>query len=450
MELSWIRNEFLSLRAPLRGAKQSIVNFLKSTRLDCFVARAPRNDRQSMKIILVNKFWHMRGGADRVVFLTKDLLEKNGHQTQIFGMRHPENIIENEYFADYVDYDSANSLRQKLKAAGKMIYNFDAKKKFDKLVRDFKPDLIHFHNIYHQLSFSLIDTARKYQIPTVMTLHDYKLISPNYNLFHDGKICERSVRGKYYRCLTHNCLGGFWRSLFGMLESYFVAWRGDKKTIDLYIASSEFLKAKFIADGFPAEKLVFISNVLPADQFKFNDVEGEGILFSGRLSEEKGLKNLLSAAKLLPDVKFKIAGAGPLESELKERAKNEKLGNVEFFGYQKWTELERLIDNVKLVVLPSLWYENCPLSAIEAAGRGRVVLASNRGGFKEILPDDMLFDPDDTRAMADKIRHWLDIDVEKRKQARQELFNHVRKNYNVDLYWSKLLKAYGKAAEENK
>ncbi|MBI4426916.1 MAG: glycosyltransferase [Candidatus Magasanikbacteria bacterium] len=381
-----------------------------------------------------------------MVFLTKDLLEKNGHQTQIFGMRHPKNIIENEYFVDYVDYDSANSLWKKLKAAGKMIYNFDAKKKFDKLVRDFQPDLIHFHNIYHQLSFSLVDVARKYKIPTVMTLHDYKLISPNYNLFHDGKICERSARGKYYRCFTHNCLGGFWRSLLGMLEAYFVSWRGYKKMIDLYIPSSEFLKAKFIADGFSAGKLVVIPNVLPMSQFKFADDEGDGVVFTGRLSKEKGLENLLSAAKLLPDVKFKIAGAGPLEPELKERIKKERLTNVKFLGYKIWPELERLIESAKLVVLPSLWYENCPLSAIEAAGLGRVVLASNRGGFVEILPESMRFDPDDIKAMAEKIKYWLELNVEKRKSARQALFNHVKNNYNADLYWSELIKAYEKAA----
>ncbi|MBI4992641.1 MAG: glycosyltransferase [Candidatus Magasanikbacteria bacterium] len=399
-----------------------------------------------MKVLLVNKFWYIRGGADRMVFLTKNLLEKNGHQVQIFGMRHPRNIIENEYFADYVDYDGANSLRQKLKAAGKMIYNFEAKKKFDKLVRDFQPDLIHFHNIYHQLSFSLVDVARKHKIPAVMTLHDYKLISPNYNLFHDGKICERNTRGRYYNCVLHDCLGGFWRSLLGMLEAYFVAWRGYKKMIDLYIPSSEFLKGKFIVDGFPAEKLVFIPNVLPMNQFKFNEAEGEGVLFTGRLSEEKGLKNLLSAAKFLPDVKFKIAGAGSLESELKERVRNENLVNVSLLGYKTWSELERLVESAKLIVLPSLWYENCPLSAVEAAGLGRVVLASNRGGFVEILSEAMLFDPDDIKAMAEKIKYWLELNVEKRKLARQALFNHVKNNYNADLYWSELIKAYEKAA----
>ncbi|MBI5222146.1 MAG: glycosyltransferase family 4 protein, partial [Candidatus Magasanikbacteria bacterium] len=233
--------------------------------------------------------------------------------------------------------------------------------------------------------------------------------------------------------------------LLGMLESYFVAMRGYKKMIDLYIASSEFLKGKFIADGFPPEKLVFIPNVLPVSQFKFNEAEGEGVLFTGRLSEEKGLRNLLSAAKLLSAVNFKIAGTGPLESELKERVKNEKLANVEFLGYKIWAKLERLIDGAMLVVLPSLWYENCPLSAVEAAGQGRVVLASDRGGFKEILPDDMLFDPDDARAMVDKIKCWLDMDVEERKQASRALFDYVKNKYNADLYWSELVKAYDQA-----
>ena len=140
-----------------------------------------------MKVLLVNKYWYIRGGAERMVFVTKELLEKAGHEVEIFGMNHPDNIFSNDYFVDYLDYRKSKGIK-KIKSVCKTIYNKQAKENFARLVKDFRPDVVHFHNIYHQLSFSLLEVTKAQKIPTVMTLHDYKMISPNYSLYHHNKI----------------------------------------------------------------------------------------------------------------------------------------------------------------------------------------------------------------------------------------------------------------------
>lgn len=403
-----------------------------------------------MKVLLVNKFWYLRGGTERMVFLTKELLEKDGHQVEIFGMRHPQNIIENDFFVDCIDYDSKN-LITKFKNGWKVIYNFEAKRKFAGLLRDFRPDIIHFHNIYHQLSFSLLDAAKKYHIPVVMTLHDYKLISPNYNLFHDGQICERATQGKYYRALFHNCLSGLSRSFLGMLEAYFVAWRGYKKMINLFISPSEFLRNKFIANKFLAEKIIILPNALYTNYFEFSEHDGEGVVYIGRLAEEKGVDNLLSVAKQLPEIVFKLVGTGPKEAELNKKVVQDKIANVQFLGYRQGEDLTAIIEQAKIIILPSLWYENCPLSIIEAAGKGRLVLASDLGGIsgiKGMLPQEMLFDPYKPAVIAEKIKYWFSLNGVERLKVRQMLFNQIKAKYNSERYLSGLLHAYEAVKKE--
>ena len=171
-----------------------------------------------MKILLVNKYWYARGGAERVVFLTKRVLEDAGHTVEVFGMKQKKNTLENEYFIDTIDY-ATGSWMARIMYGIKSIYNVDAKKRFAKLVDDFAPDVIHFHNIYHQLSYALLDVVRAKNIPSVMTLHDYKMLSPNYTLFHHNTIDTSMLGGKYYRCLLHNAMGSWARSFFVMCEA---------------------------------------------------------------------------------------------------------------------------------------------------------------------------------------------------------------------------------------
>src|SRR3989339_118990 len=393
-----------------------------------------------MKILLVNKYWYMRGGAERVVFATKDILEKNGHKVEIFGMKHSKNILENKYFIDNIDYANTKGFK-KIVIAFKSIYNFDAKNKFTKLVEEFQPDVVHFHNIYHQLSFSLLDVVKDKKIPAVMTLHDYKMISPNYNLFHHGKIDESSCGKNYYKCFFNNCMENFGRSMSVTFEAYLRAWKKWNNNINVYISPSQFLKEKFLSVGFK-NKIEVVVNPLVVTDIKENIFIGKNVLYMGRLSEEKGVKSVLEMAEKFSDVLFKIAGDGPLNFFLEKTIEHKNLKNVELLGYLTGDNLHNTLLNARLLLLPSQWYENYPLSVLEAHAMGKVVLANDLGGLVEMIPREMLVDHKDKNAWLQKIDQWYNKTDKELAFVAKDLRNNIIKENNIDVYYKSLIKVY--------
>jgi glycosyltransferase involved in cell wall biosynthesis len=159
-----------------------------------------------MKILLINKHYYRKGGAETVFFNTKELLEKNGHEVVVFSMKHIDNeeSKDEKYFVSFVDITTLRGWYYKM---FRFLYNVKASSNLKKLIKAEKPDLAHLHNVYHQLTYSIIKPLKKYKIPIVETLHDYHLISPNYHLYHDGEICERSRDGNYLKSIFHRCIG---------------------------------------------------------------------------------------------------------------------------------------------------------------------------------------------------------------------------------------------------
>lgn len=400
-----------------------------------------RMTKRTMKIVLVNKFWYPRGGAEVVALLTKQLLEKAGHEVVVFGMKHPENIFTNEYFTDFIDYNNLSFVK-KIGSAARSIYNRQAKNNFGKLLDEFKPDLVHFHNIYHQLTCSIISAAKERKIKTVMTLHDYKFISPNYNLYHHDKIAEECTGEKYYRCLFNNCMENCGESLVATLESYFVDLMGYKRMIDKYISPSNFLRDKFIENGFEKNNISVLRNPIDDSFFQNSYQDGKYILYIGRLSSEKGVKYLLEAAGNFSDVQFKIVGDGPERKKLEQYVIQNNLSNVEFTGIKTGKELDGLLDNSRIVVLPSVWYENASLSILEAKARGKIVLASNIGGISEMLPAELLFTPANSQDLIKKIEKWYYSDSITREKMGKILSDEVKNEHSGNVYLKKLEEIY--------
>lgn len=394
-----------------------------------------------MKIVLVNKYWYLKGGSERVVFLTKKLLEEAGHQVEIFGMKHEKNIFENEYFVENVDYQNMTGV-QKIKNARNFIYNADAKAKFKKLLENFQPDVVHFHNIYHQLSFSLVEAARERHIPMVMTLHDYKMLSPNYTLFHHGKIDESCLTGKYYRCLLNNCMENIRESVLVTLEAYSRKNKKYQEAISQYISPSYFLKDLCLRAGWSENSVQVIPNPLAVEKNTF--VSGEYVAYAGRLSAEKGVSILLEAAAQTPDISYKIAGTGPEEVSLKARAQKLQLKNVEFVGWLVGEDLYVFLKNARFLVVPSLWYENYPYSILEAKVLGKIVLGANIGGIPEMIDADCLFDPKDVDSLVALVTKWYHTPLAVRKERGEQLQREVSDINDQEQYLDRVLDVYTK------
>jgi glycosyltransferase involved in cell wall biosynthesis len=367
-----------------------------------------------MKVLLVNKFYYPRGGSESALLMTARVLEDHGHEVAVFSMAHPNNL-RSPYEKDFVsgvDFDEDRSLYRRLKAAGRILYSFEARRKLERLLREFRPDIAHLHNIHHQISPSILHTLRARRVPVVMTLHDYKVVCPTYRLLLRGQPCELCRRGRYYQCVLRTCAKGSGaKSLLAALEMYLHHdILGTHRLVDVYLSPSRFLKDKVAEMGFP-ENIIHVPNGLDLAGFKPAATPGEKrLVYFGRLVPEKGLSTLLSALRETK-IRCLIIGDGPLRPELEHRARREGLAHVAFCGHLPLQELRREVGRSRGVVAPSVWYENNPYNVLEAFGLGRPVIASRIGGLPELVRDGRTgwtFTPGDAAELRSRMVSLLD------------------------------------------
>ncbi|NTW22216.1 glycosyltransferase family 4 protein [Candidatus Falkowbacteria bacterium] len=398
-----------------------------------------------MKILQINKFYYLKGGAERHLFELSKLLESNGHTVIPFSMQDPQNLPAPyaEYFAKPVGFDHFS-----LSGFFKFFHNWEAVRQLKRLLRDEKPDLAHLHNVAHQLTPSIIRVLKQYGIPVVMTLHDYQPICPSYQLYVKGKYCERCKGGKYYQCALNRCVKNSRpKSLMSMLELYL--HRRIFKNYDLvdhFIAPSRFMAEVSAAFGLPQEKISVVYNFLGEGQRIELEADadyplGDYLLYFGRLSEEKGINDLLEAISGT-SAKLKVVGAGPEHESLQARSKALGLGRqTEFLGYQEGSELIRLIKQARAVVLPARWPENMPYSLIEALAAGRPLLVSRIGGLTELVnpgENGFTFAPGDPEDLRRAILKLEKADF----QAMSEASKEQGKRFDSGQFYQKISQIY--------
>lgn len=403
-----------------------------------------------MKILAVNKFFYLKGGSESVFFDTSKLLLSKGQRVVHFSMDHPSNFDspQSRYYVSSLEFSESAGLLRKAKTAGRILYSIEAKRKFESLLVDENPDIVHLHNIYHQISPSILHVCRKHNIPTVMTLHDYKLVCPVYTLFTEGKVCEMCLGGRFHWCVLKKCNhDSVWRSLVNTAEMYLhhkILRIYD--CVDAFISPSEFLREKLTQTVY-SDKVDYIPNFMWVDEISPSfSCDDETILYFGRLSREKGLHTLLDALTGL-DVRCTIIGDGPQKAELIRKAETAGLSSVSFIGHMPWNDLMEKLKRSLFVVLPSLWFENSPRSVFEAFAHGKVVLGARIGGIPELVRDlqtGMTFKPGDPADLREKIVYLLGHKkeiIEMGKRARRV----VEDRFNPEVHYRKLQEIYRKA-----
>jgi glycosyltransferase involved in cell wall biosynthesis len=379
-----------------------------------------------MKILQVNKFYYPRGGADKYFLWLSDALKKAGHEVAVFSMHHPKNQSTpwSSYFVSRVSFNE-RGWKNKLKIPGRVLYSFSVKRRFTELIKDFRPDIIHLHNIYHHLSPSILSVAGHYKIPVIMHLHDYKLISPDYNLLDKRAADPTKIRlKKYYRYLFRRAVkNSRLATALAVLEMYLhhSILKIYRRHINLFIAPSRFMKETVVKAGWPAEKIKVVYNPYSPDLASPNatldsvvaekSATHDYFLYFGRLNQEKGIETLLQAAAL-NGLTLKIAGDGPEKAALEKSAERLKI-KAEFLGFKNAAELRPLIKNAQAVVIPSIWPENMPLSLLEALSLGQPVIAARIGGLPEIIKNGkngFLFTPGDPQDLVRQIKNLAGAD----------------------------------------
>lgn len=415
-----------------------------------------------MRVLLINKFHYLRGGAERCYFDTAKILSDHGHDLAFFSMAHPENKLSrwSRYFICEVDYENGKtSLWGKISSASKIIYNFQAQKNLEKSIKEFKPEVVHLHNIYHQLSPAIIKTLDKHKIPIVMTLHDYKLICPNYNLLVRGKIWEKSKPDKYYKCFLDRCVkDSYLKSLVCAIEAYLHKWLKIYDKIDIFISPSQFLINKFREFGFK-KKIVYLPNPLSLDigaaGYKNDLLEEKYILYFGRLSEEKGVDDLIEAySRLITNYKLVIVGQGSGKEQLLKTVKNKNLkSKVIFVGRKQGNDLWNLVRGAEFAVMPSRWYENAPYNVIEAMALTKIVVCAKIGGLLEIVDDGkngFLFKAGSVADLVKTMNYLINLDGKVKRKIGEQAAASIKQKNNKEIYYKNLIKIYEKVISEHK
>jgi glycosyltransferase involved in cell wall biosynthesis len=341
-----------------------------------------------VRVVLANKYYYLKGGAERYLFDLQAELEAHGHEVAPFAMTDDQNRETpwSRFFVSPVQTEQVSFNWQGLRTVGRALYSFEAAGKFARLLDEFQPDLLHVHNIYRQISPSILPAARNRRIPTVMTVHDYALLAPNYSLYHDGEICEVTKPNHYYKAVRARCVKG---STAASLVAATENWLHDKlglyrKSIDHYIAPSRFVKALMVDYGWPEEQITVLPYGIAADNFE-PKYGGEYVLYVGRLVDSKGVASLVRAAAHLPEVPFRIVGTGPEAGRLKQLAAALGVKNLEFRGRKEGTDLAAEYRGARFVVVPSEWYEVFGLVVLEAYAYGNPVIATQIGGLPEVV-----------------------------------------------------------------
>lgn len=339
------------------------------------------------RLLNINNYFYRRGGAETVFFDHTALFEAIGWDVVPFAMQHEHNIPSpwQDYFVSEIEYGREISLKDKVVQSTKVIYSFEAQKKLKRLIEEARPDVAHAHNIYHHISPAIFPVLKDAGIPVVMTAHDLKLACPAYKMLRDGRICEACKGGRIHNVVVNRCVkGSLPVSAVVYAETMLHRTLGlYRDKLDRIVVPSRFYRQKLIEWGWPAEKLVHVPNFVDVGRFSTDWVEGDYFVFAGRLAPEKGIATLIRAAAAARQ-RLVVAGTGPDEAELKQLAQASG-ADITFVGHLSGESLHRLIGQSLGLVLPSEWYENAPISILEAYALGRPVIGAAIGGIPEMI-----------------------------------------------------------------
>jgi glycosyltransferase involved in cell wall biosynthesis len=396
-----------------------------------------------MKILVVYNSYQRPNGEDIVFSQERQILEEGGHEVVTFCRSNFE-------------ISSYSALKQVV-LLKRAVWATDTKQEIASVLQQEKPDIVHVHNTFLMISPSIYSACREAGVPAVQTLHNYRLLCPASTFLKHGRICEECVGHSLWRSVAYGCYRDSRAATATVALTVGVhrqigTWN---KLVDGYIALTEFGRQKFIVGGLPAEKIAVKPNFVHPDPGTRRG-PGEGALFVGRLSEEKGVGTLLSAwRRLRSSIPLDVVGDGPLRPALEAESQGQMLKSVQFRG---WMPRDQTLETMKLarfLIFPSEWYEGFGMTIIEAFACGVPVICSRLGAAEELVADGrtgLHFTPGDAEDLAQKVEwawsHPEEMEAMGRAaRAEYEVKYSADRNYQMllDIY-RRVIAAYKKGA----
>lgn len=383
-----------------------------------------------MKICLVHNAYGRLSGEEVAVESLRDCLVSHGHTVIPF-------------FRSSAELDGRRL--GKIAAFFTGIYSPSARRDFARLLDADKPDVVHINNLFPLISPSILEETKRRDIPTVMTLHNYRLLCPTGLMFSHGELCHRCLGGREWWCTVRNCTGEWPKSAGYTLRNAVARIRRSFiDGIDRFIAPTAFVKSMLVRNGYPAQRIDVVRLIVNLQGTRPDSSSGAYVGYVGRISPEKGVDTIVESARECPDIRFRFAGHHLRMPEIPGRAPS----NCEFIGHIGSEEVAAFVAAARFTVFASRSYETAGLSLVEAMARGKAVICSRIGCLPEFVEDGvtgLLFVPGDARDLAGKIRYlW------KRPELCREIGEAGRQKvlemFSPEANYIRLLDTYRRAA----
>lgn len=350
-----------------------------------------------MRVLLAHNFYRSSSpsGEDTVYREERALLESNGVEVIPYE-RHSDTLSGAGWF-------------ELGRSALDVPWSQRSYREVSDLIERTQPTVAHFHNTFPLISPSAYAACRDAGVPVVQTLHNFRLVCPGAMLFRENRPCEECLTGSLLPALRHRCYRDSLPATAAVVRALHLNRRRGTYTtlVNRYLALTQFARERFVTGGLPAASIEVKPNGLCQPPQPGDGRGGYGV-FVGRLGEEKGVRVLLEAWRLLPDVPLRIVGDGPLRAELEDISRRHAL-NVTFTGRLSREEVANVVGSAAVAILPSLCFEGLPMVAIEAFACGTPVIASRLGSLGEIVDDRFgrRFEPGNAAALADAVRELM-------------------------------------------
>jgi glycosyltransferase involved in cell wall biosynthesis len=397
------------------------------------------------RLLALNNYYYRRGGSEAVYFEHNRLFEEAGWEVVPFSMQNALNLPTPWSTHFIPDTDSARSPWAKVGRAADTIYSLPAARRIRRLLALARPDIAHAHNIYHHLSPSVLVELHRRDIPVVLTLHDLKLVCPAYKMHTQGAICEACRGGALRNVVKNRCIrDSTAMSALVWLEST-VHRMSDvyERNVSRFVVPSRFFGSKLADWGVDTRKFSYVPNSIDVEAFEPTHESGDGFVYLGRLVVEKGVATLIRAAAKAA-VRLRIVGTGPEEASLRRLAA-ELGGEVEFTGYLSGAALRAAVTSARAVVIPSEWYENAPISVMEASALARPIIGADVGGIPELIvagETGFVFKSGDVDSLVAVLSQVQSLPQERLRQLGTAGRDLMRTAFSPSLYRERMLKLY--------
>lgn len=325
-----------------------------------------------MRILIIHNKYKIKGGEDTVCENEAEMLEKNGNIVKVY----------------YFDNTNIKGMFSQLVTAVFSAFNPITIFRIWFVVKKFKPDIIHVHNFFPLVSPSIFWAAFFVGTPIVFTLHNFRLLCPNALLFLNGQVCTKCLKRRFQlpgvlnRCYRESMIQTFVCAFMNFFNLLIGTWT---KVSPQYIALTNFAKDLFLSNGPWLKRENF--NVKP--NFSIDCGIGQKnrddyYLYVGRLSEEKGIDQLIKSFKY-HNKKIVIVGAGPLEEFVKKSTLENQ--NLKYEGEKSKNQCIELMKICKALIFPSIWFENFPMTILEALSTATPIIYNITGALPDIVPN---------------------------------------------------------------